>query len=316
MLNKLKFKNLFNLHADRDRLVKMYNLFGDRVVGDIPIHPNNHIDPPEIMHAAKKAGLGALLVTQEEGYERGDMLGTVYVYDRKRLQRLLNQNKEMLKAAEWPQDADKFVNYMSWVGAPVNSEIIGFIARLHDVNGQSPEWKQYIEKDPKIVAQLLDQAQFGKMRYKLLEEKDPAAAQWLQDVAKRGSTAAMTCLALAYERGGAVKQDYAEAAYWAGLAVQNTIQGCRWFLDEEPEKARTMLGDDVQPGDSDDDFWAASRYRANTPDAAEIRDHAFAQLTGDQAEAVKERIVAGRMGPRNVAAAPPKPAPQWKVWGR
>lgn len=314
MLNKLKFKNLFNFHADRDRLVKKYNLFGDRVVGDIPIHPSNDIDPPEILHAAKKAGLGALLVTQEESWESGKILGTVYVYDRKRLQRLLNESKDMLKAAEWPRDADKFVHYMSWVSAPINSEIRDFIQRLHDVNGQDPERKPYRETNSQIVAQVQEQCDFSKTTYKLLRESDPGALETMQAQAKAGNTSAMTYIALAYQRGLGVKPDAAEAAYWAGRSVQNTIQGYRWFLDKEPEKARTRLGADLQPGDSDEAFWAASRSTANSPDAAKIRDEAFAQLSEDQVEAVKQRIGGGNMGPR-VAPAAPRPAPAWKVWG-
>lgn len=287
---KDKLKSLFNFHAGRDRLLNLYNLHGDRVLGDIPICPENNIDPNEIRHAAKTAGLGVHVVPDEEKKERGWMLGTVYVYDRKRLQRLLNENRPMLQRAEWPAQADKFVEYLSWVTAPANTEIYDFVARCHEVNGSDPRRKPPHWDDPVRVAQQHEAAAESKLRYKALRENDPEAAKFFLTRAQQGHFSAQHDMARLCERGAGVKQDEVESAFWWGVAAQ---RGYRMYIDilqREPEKSKDFLGPHVTKDSPEKDIWEAVATYSRFPDAAKMRDAALQRLTADQREAVEKRI--------------------------
>ena len=301
-----KLKNPFNLHADRDRLTKLYNLYGDRVLGDIPIHPQNQINPPEIMLAAKRAGLGALIIPDEDKHEHGGQLGTVYVYDRKKLQSRLDGNKDMLREAGWPLKADAFVNYLSFVTAPVNSPLYDFIAQCHDVNGLDPTRKPWRQEDPRIVAQQHETAEMSKMRFQALQENDPAAAAWVQDKARSGHLGAMLDTSVMYSRGTGFKQDYAEAAFWAGLAARRLIPSYRQMLQDDNPNIRRIVGPDVKATDSDAEISTASSTYGSFRDPVKLRDEALAQLPDDQANTVRQRVAAW--------GTAPKPAALPKIW--
>jgi hypothetical protein len=309
---KGKLKSLFNFHAGRDRLVNLYNLHGDRVLGDIPICPENNIDPEEIMHAAKKAGLGALLVPREEAKDNGAILGTVYVYDRKRLQRLLDQNREMLQKAEWPQEANRFVAYLPRVIAPVNSEICDFIARCHAVNGGDPGWKPYREEDRRRLANQHQAAELSKMRYQALQKNDAAAANWVESQAATGHIGAMLDTSAMYARGAGFRQDYAQAAFWAGVVAKRLSFDYREMLKENDPRVRRIVGPDVQAGDSDAAISTAAAAHDSVRDYIKMRDDALSHLSPDQQQDVMKRVESWHPAP------PPTPSsqlpPGFQVW--
>lgn len=290
MTIKNRLKSLFNFHAGRDRLINLYNLHGDRVLGDIPICPENNIDPQEIVHAARAAGLGVHVVPDEEKKEHGWLLGTVYVYDRKRLQRVLNENKDMLRAAEWPTQADKFIEYLSWVVAPANTEIYDFIARCHEVNGGDPRRKKATWDDPAQVAYQHQTALQTKMRFKVLKENNPEAVKFFLAGAQQGNFVAQYDMGQFYDRGAGVKQDYAESAFWWGVVAQRGYNTFINFLAQEPEKAKDSMGPHVTPASSEKEIWEATATYSRFPDAAKMRDAAMQHLTPEQRAAVEKRI--------------------------
>ena len=312
LMIKDRLKTLFNFHAGRDKLVNLYNLHGDRVIGDIPTFRENNIDPAEILHAAKKAGLGSLYIPDEAKYDRGWMAGTVYVYDRKRLQHLLDENRDMLQKAEWPQQADKFVRYLSFVTAPVNTEIFDFIARCHDVNGGDPNRNPVRQENPQIAAQQQSMAQMSKMRYQALQENNPAAAAWVEAQAATGHMGAMLDTSVMYARGAGFRQDYAEAAFWSGLAAKRLAPRYREMLKENNPLIRRIVGPDVQASDSDATISTAAATHDSVRDYIKIRDEALSHLPPDQQQAVMKRIDSWN------PARPPAPSsqlpPGFRVW--
>lgn len=302
---RAKLKSLFNFHASRDRLVNLYNLRGDRVIGDIPSYVDD-VEPAEILHAAKKAGLGSFYVPDEEKYERGWMTGTVYVYDQKRLQHLLDESRDMLQKAEWPQQADKFVRYLSFVTAPVNSDIYDFIARIHDVNGGDPKWKPFRQEDRYIAETQQSMAHMSKMRYQALQENNPAAAAWVQAQAATGHIGAMLDTSVMYSRGAGFRKDDAEAAFWSGLAAKRLAPCYRDMLKENDPRIRRIVGPEVQANDSDAVISTAAATHDSIRDYIKMRDEALSLLSPSQQQAVKKRIDSWR--PVSAASpAPPKP---------
>ncbi|TAL34065.1 MAG: sel1 repeat family protein [Alphaproteobacteria bacterium] len=306
---------------DKEGLKNMFNLHGDRVLGDIPNFPENKINPPEIADSARKAGLGTLLVPDTESKERGALIGTIYVYDRKRLQRLLNENKEMLKKAEWPQKADQFVEQLSWVVAPANTDIYAFIARLHDVDGgKGPPRRWAGAEDERAVEGQRAAAYISRMKYHALKHNDSVAAKWMETEASKGQNiATMLYTSMFYARGAGVKQDYAEAAFWAGLATRGTIPHYRQMIREKHPNIEFILGKDVTADDSDAALSAAVAAHGQLPDSVKLRDTAMAQLMPGQRDAVQKRIEEWR------PARPPAPAqsmaqpssslpPGFRVW--
>ncbi|MEZ0223483.1 MAG: hypothetical protein ACAH83_02935 [Alphaproteobacteria bacterium] len=277
---------------DKDRLKDMFNLHGDRVLGDIPNFPENNINPAEIADSARKAGLGTLLVPDSESKERAALVGTVYVYDRKRLQRLLNENKEMLKKAEWPHKADQFMEYLSWVFAPANTDIYAFIARLHDVNGSKGPPRRWAGADNEHEVEVQRAgAYISKMKYHALKHNDPVAAKWMETEASKGQHIdAMLYTSMFYARGTGMKQDYVEAAFWAGLAAAITIPDYRQMIRNKHPNVEFIMGKDVTADDSAVAISAAVSAHGQMPDRMKLYNTAMAQLTPGQRDAVLKRI--------------------------
>jgi hypothetical protein len=297
---------------DKKKLTDLYNLHGDRVLGDIPIHPNNHIDPDEIVASANKAGLGSLVSPEADKKDHDAQLGTVYVYDRHRLQWRLNQNKEMLEKAGWPSQADKFVEYLSWVIAPANTPLYEFIARLHDVQGRKQEGGYYRwggADDPKAVEHQQQFAYWTKMKYHALKRNDAAAAKTIIDEASKGqNTTAMVYASRLYARGGGVKQDYAEAAFWAGLVVKQRIPGWRRMLETNDPFCKNLMGPAIKATDSDAAISTAVSEHSQFHDYVKLRDTALAHLTAEQRSDVEKRIETWRPASQTPPAAPVQPA--------
>ncbi len=272
----------------KGQLTEKFNLRGRRVVGDIPIHPANDIDPDEVARSAQRARLGFYVVPDAEKKEHGGMLGTVYLYDRKQLQRQLNENKEMLRKAEWPVRSDDFVRRLSYVIAPANSDLYAFISRLHDVEGKPHLWMA--ADNSAQVAQQHYAAEMSKMVYRALQENNRAGAEWVRNEAQAGHLGAMSSVSLMYSRGKGFKQDYAEAAFWAGVETRTLMPSYRRMIEEGHPAVKDLMGPGVKASDSDAAISSAVAARTQFRDFVKLRDDAMAKLRPDDKQAVEKRI--------------------------
>jgi hypothetical protein len=279
----------------KGQLTEKFNLRGRRVLGDIPIDPANDIDPAEVARSAEQARLGFYVVPDAEKKERGAIRGTVYLYDRQQLQRELDENKDMLRKEEWPAQADDFIRRLSYVTAPANSDLYAFISRLHDVDGKSIPWKG--ADNPAEAAQQQYNAEMSKMVYRALQQNDRAGAEWVRNEARAGHLGAMSSVSLMYSRGKGFKQDYAEAAFWAGVEMRTLLPGYRQMLREGHPNVGELMGPDVKASDSDAAISSAVAARTQLHDFVKLRDDAIAKLTPDQIQAVEKCIAEWRPAP-------------------
>lgn len=118
----------FNLHAER------YVSW----VSDEYLYKHYNTDLEDIIKSIEKADLSYLHINDQEIKKRPHVLTSLYVYNKKNLQKLLDKNKNILVEAKWPTDANKFIYYMSYVHAPANSAIFDLIYKCFDDQTDNP----------------------------------------------------------------------------------------------------------------------------------------------------------------------------------
>jgi hypothetical protein len=132
-----------NILDNPQAIVDLYKFQGpgDRCVGDwrsddlrenFGINIDDKATRDRVTKALEGAGFSYYYMDEKQRAEADKESTALFAYNKDRLQELLKKNEAMLDKAGWPKQADKFVKYLSYVAAPVNSEIWDFIARCHD----------------------------------------------------------------------------------------------------------------------------------------------------------------------------------------
>lgn len=122
-MEKIPSKNLSPIEQDKRRSWQQLDAVGpDKPVGYLPVETiESYVGKrlQDVMAYLQNKGLEVKIFT---GPEWPGFQGSLYVYDKAVLQKLLDENRQILSEAHWPTDADEFVanfKVQEKIGTPI-----------------------------------------------------------------------------------------------------------------------------------------------------------------------------------------------------
>jgi hypothetical protein len=114
----------------RDILPDLENVGQTKMLGYLPLSSIEEFCTKECDQLIAEAKAKNLAAVKFSRYQTTDYSGSLYIYDREKLQEFLNEpyNHAILKKSRWPTDADKFVVKVASVEARNPSPLYNLIA--------------------------------------------------------------------------------------------------------------------------------------------------------------------------------------------